>query len=319
MKCYITGATGCVGRNLVDILLKNNWEVIVLHRKSSDLSKLEKCNVKFVEVDLHNEQDVLNKISQADAMFHIAGNTSHWYKDKKVQFLDNAESTLNLASACIGRVKRFIYCSTGATIDYKDYSINDIKKIPNNYIASKRLAEIYLENLYHALDYVILQPIIVIGKYDYNSYSQIFTGIKEGKLTSAFPGRIAFCHAEDVAKAHLNAFYFGKKGEKYVLGGPYTTWLELFKKISKRLDVKPVDTTYNKTVLYLISLIMELYSFFSGKKPMLSLQLVSLLKDAQDVTMYDKRKSSTFLQYHSRSLDQMVDDCYNWLKSEGKI
>jgi nucleoside-diphosphate-sugar epimerase len=319
MKCYITGATGCVGRNLIDILLKQNWDITVLHRSTSDLSKLKDCNVKFLEVNFHNHNDLLHKIDHADAMFHIAGNTSHWPKDKKEQYLDNADTTLNLASACIGKVKKFIYTSTGATIEYKNYRIHDIKKISNNYIASKRLSEIYLENLYHALDYVILQPIIVVGKYDYNSYSQIFTAIKEGKFTKAFPGRIAFCHAEDVAQAHLNAYRFGRKGEKYVLGGTYTTWLNFFNKISKKLEVKPIETTYNRSVLYTVALVMELYSFFSGKKPMLTRQLVSLLKDAPDVTKDDQRKSNVFLWYKSKSLDQMIDDCYDWMKSEGKI
>ncbi len=78
MKAYLTGGTGCVGRNLLDELLKNNWEVIVLHRRSSDLSKLDGCDVEFREVDLHWGHSVVKAISEpADALFHTAGNVSY--------------------------------------------------------------------------------------------------------------------------------------------------------------------------------------------------------------------------------------------------
>lgn len=74
----ITGATGCVGRNIVDVLLEAGWDVTVLHRKTSNLKILDGCKVQFQEVDLYDLDSVLRATAKgADAIFHVAGNTSH--------------------------------------------------------------------------------------------------------------------------------------------------------------------------------------------------------------------------------------------------
>lgn len=320
---YVTGATGCVGRNLVKELLEKNWEVVVLHRKSSDLSRLNGCNVRFQETDLSNIKSVRDSIpNNVDAIFHVAGNTSHWAKEAKQQWVDNVLVTRNLVQIALEKkVKRFIFTSTGATIPYQGLDQRlAVKQIKNNYIRTKRLAELEVyEGIEKGLDAVILKPIIVIGAFDYNTYSQIFTDIKRNHLKIVPPGKIAFCHARDVALAHIQAFEKGKCCEHYVLGGEYTTWLDAFQKISSAVGATPPTKVTPKFILMILSYLLTISAFFTKKKPQITPDLVSLLGDAPDVTYYEKIKAKNDLGYQISTLDQMISDCHQWLTKEKLI
>ena len=209
-KAIVTGATGCIGRNLVDILEKDDWEITVLHRKSSDLSRLKGCKVKAVETNFYDQESAIQAIPEnANVIFHIAANLSHDPREKDQQWKDNVLATKNLAEAAIIKnVGRFIFTSTGATDTYFFKGEEDCAKIKDGYVQTKRLSELELYKcISKDLDFVILQPAIVIGKYDYNNYSQIFQLIKAGKLSRTFAGNFIFGDAEHIAQAHLNAFY----------------------------------------------------------------------------------------------------------------
>lgn len=317
---YVTGATGCLGRNLVKELLEKNWEVVVLHRKSSDLTRLNGCKVRFQEIDLCQLNSVRENIPfNVDAIFHVAGNTSHWAKEANQQWIDNVLVTRNLVQIALEKkVKRFIFTSTGATIPYQglDQRLASTQ-IKNNYIRTKRLAELEVyDGIENGLDAVILKPIIVIGAFDYNTYSQIFTDIKKDRLKIVPPGKIAFCHARDVALAHIQAFEKGKCCEHYVLGGEYTTWLAAFQKISTIVGVKPPTKVTPKFIILILSYLLTIGSFFTKKKPQITPELVNLLGDAPDVTYYEKRKAKKELGYQFSTLDQMIADCHLWLSKE---
>jgi nucleoside-diphosphate-sugar epimerase len=319
---YVTGGTGCVGRNLVDELLRAKWEVVVLHRRSSDLSRLKGCKVRFQEVDLHDSASTLNSLqADADAIFHVAANTSHWPTQREQQYKDNVVATRNLVQASLAKgAKRFIFTSTGATLPYQGADERLANEIDIGYVRTKRLSELEVykgagEGLYA----VILHPIIVIGAYDYHNYSRIFTQLKSGKMKAALPGRIAFCHAADVARAHVQAFERGRCLESYVLGGTYTTWLDAFQRIAKTVGAPPPTKILRLRSLKVTSYAMWIASMVTGKEPQLTPELVRLLRDAPDVSFCDKRKAKEELGYESRDLDTMVKDCYDWLVKEGRI
>jgi len=319
---YITGATGCVGRNLVDELLCAGWNVVVLHRRTSDLSRLKGCKVRFQEVDLHDPVSTLNSLkANTDAVFHVAANTSHWPAEREQQYKDNVIATRNLVQASLAKkVKKFIFTSTGATNGCQFTDERLANGIANGYIRTKRLSEIEVhKGVEQGLCAVTLHPIIVIGAYDYNNYSKFFSNLKSGRLKAALPGHIAFCHAADIARAHIQAFERGQCSERYVLGGTYTTWLDAFQRIAKAVGAPPPTTTLSLPILKVASYAMWIASMFTGKKPELTPELVGLLGDSPDVDFCDKKKAKEELGYESRDLSTMVKDCYDWLVKEGRI
>lgn len=315
----VTGATGCVGRNLVDELLKDRWHVIVLHRKTSDLSKLSGCDVEFREVDLCCADSTEKSIPQnVHAVFHVAGNVSHWRKHAKQQWRDNVLATRNLISASLQKqVGRFIFCSTGATSGFMKV---DPKKIKSGYIRTKRLAEIEVDKGADAgLDTVILKPIIVIGRYDYNNYSNFFKFLKDSKFKPSLPGSLMFCHAQDVARGHIQAFESGKRGETYFLFGEHHSWYDVFVKITDLLKVRHPFRPFPVWAYYITSYFMLWYSSISGKEPLLTPELIYLMCSTNEIMAKEDEKSKRDLNYKSASLDDALQDCYDWLIAENRL
>jgi dihydroflavonol-4-reductase len=317
--CYLTGATGCVGRNLAAELLNDGWDVIVLHRKSSDLSRLKECKVRFQEVDLFDPDSVRKSIApNADAIFHCAGNTSHWAKEEPQQWKDNVLTTRHLVQAAlVNKTKRFIFTSTGATNPYQNTDEETAKSISEGYIRTKRLAEIEIaKGMRQGLDAVFVKPGIVVGAYDYNSYSQILKMLKHGPMRIIFPGGAVFCHARSVARGHIQAFEKGRTGESYELGGPFASWLEFAQKACGYMGIPKPQAATPFSVLYPLSYVMVVLSNIFNFKPPLTPSLVGLMKVSVSADPAQTKKAATELGYSSSSLDVMIEDCYRWMVKE---
>lgn len=320
-RALITGATGCIGRNIIDVLEKDSWEIFVLHRKSSDLSRLKGCKITTIEADFHNRESIIDAIPEnLDAIFHVAANLSHESSYDEEQWKDNVLGTKHLAEAAIlKKVGRFIFTSTGATLPYNTKGEEVCAQIKSGYVRTKRLAELELYKFIQKdLDFVILHPIIVIGKYDYNNYSKIFQMIKTGKLKGIFDGNFTFCDAEQIAKAHLNAFYKAKKCEHYLLGGVYSNWVNLSNTAAHLMGVKKHIKPIPYPLLKFVSYFIHLWAKMTGKKASLTPQVAELVgRGEANYNMHLKTKSLKDLGYdcESQSIEKMVKSCLDWMQS----
>jgi nucleoside-diphosphate-sugar epimerase len=128
MRCFVTGASGFVGANLVNRLVRDGHEVLVMVRPSSDLWRMEdsKSKVKFVFADLSTISSVKEEICsfKPDVVFHLAwkGGNSRKFLNDDSQILDNLPGSLELVkiaheagSSC------FIYL--GSCVEYGRYQV----------------------------------------------------------------------------------------------------------------------------------------------------------------------------------------------------
>ena len=152
--------------------------------------------------------------------FHVAGNTNLWSRRNHIQTRDNVEGTKNMVAAALKRQsKRFIHTSSTAAYGHHQQRINEETQSnaiqsPINYHRTKYLAEMEVrKGIEKGLDAVMLNPANIIGPYDYNNWSQLFILIDRQKLPGVPPATQTFCHVREVVKAHITAFYRGKKGE----------------------------------------------------------------------------------------------------------
>lgn len=316
MKAYVTGSTGMVGRNVVDHLIADGWDVTVLHRKSSDLSRLDGVNVTFREVDLHSYASVDGAIEgMADCLFHCAANVSDVPSDHHEQYLDNVIGTENLAEAIHRKkaVRRLVHCSTAAVRRYEHLQNTEVARIRSGYIRTKLLAERAIERrVQRGLNAVILRPFIVIGKYDWNSYSQIFTRIQSGQMLFSFPGRLSFCHADAVAHAHLQAYRYGESGSVYHLGGEWTTWHDVFGRIAEIVGVRK-PKRLPAWCWYVVAHMNLFWSQARHERPTITPELIDLINEPKSVTDSELIRSQRELGYRPLALDRALADCWEWM------
>jgi dihydroflavonol-4-reductase len=322
---FVTGATGFVGLNLVEALLDRGWEVIALHRASSELGVLERFDrVQRVVGDVTDARSIkLVMPPRVDGVFHVAGNTSLWARTHAEQLKVNVRGTRNVARAALeAKAQRFVHTSSivayglhGGTITEETPTRGSAVAI--NYIRSKAMAEREVRKAMTAgLRAVIVNPANIIGPYDTSSWARLFRLVASGRLPAVPPGGGSFCHARAAAQAMVAAAEQGRVGHNYLLGGAQASYLGLVKAIADSLGIRRRVVAMHPAVLAGYARIEEWIAPMFGREPDVTRDAVSLLSQ----NLYcDSRKAQRELGYQPRPLQEMVDDCRNWMRESGLL
>jgi nucleoside-diphosphate-sugar epimerase len=166
IKVLITGATGFIGRHLVDKLVTSNeFEIYATARQVEGLNS----KVHWIKVDL-NIQDWTEKLPEIgfDLVIHLA--QSYEYRNfpegaKSISKI-NVSSTADLASWSVKqKVKRFIFTSTGNVYGSEDrlFVETDIPKPESFYGVSKLCGEMLLKPFSDYMEIIILRLFTVFG------------------------------------------------------------------------------------------------------------------------------------------------------------
>lgn len=172
-KALVTGGAGFIGSNLVDMLLSENWEVLVVDDLSTGLRENLNATARLEELSI--VEDRLRSVFAAwrpSHVFHLAAQANvrvsldEPLRDTEV----NAQGTLNVLEACRHcGVKKIIFSSTGGAIYGEPRQIpctEDHPRLPLSlYGANKLVAEHYIDVYRHSygLDYSIFRFANVYG------------------------------------------------------------------------------------------------------------------------------------------------------------
>jgi UDP-glucose 4-epimerase len=122
MNCFVTGAAGFIGSNLIDTLLDNGHTVVGYDNFSTGQDKfleiaLNKNIFKIIRGDLLELDHLTNAMQGCDFVFHLAANadvrfgTEHVDKDLK----QNTIGTFNVLEAMrSNNIKKIAFSSTGS-------------------------------------------------------------------------------------------------------------------------------------------------------------------------------------------------------------
>ena len=97
-KAIITGASGMIGSALINLLLKEDYEIIAIVRPNSKkIKNIPKSNkVEIVECDLSNLKSLFNRFSDCELFFHFGwAATMGNARDNTHLQLKNIEYTLD--------------------------------------------------------------------------------------------------------------------------------------------------------------------------------------------------------------------------------
>jgi 2-alkyl-3-oxoalkanoate reductase len=241
MKILVTGATGFIGRNLVDALVQQNHDIYVLVRPTSDRRPLEGKGVKFIEADLSDERslDALKNCS-IEVIYHCAGLVED--KDLHKLYKTNVAGTDNICRYALGqRVKRVIYLSSVATVSGNE-QVPLTEDLPysstNLYGLSKLEAEsLVLEYRRHGLPVVIMRPAMVYGEGEPHALDRIMRLLKCRLLPVVDGGthRMHMAYIRNVVSALLLALSDGRflQGTFFVADDEVLTQREVFSVLSR--------------------------------------------------------------------------------------
>jgi len=157
-KVFVTGATGFIGRHLVQLLSDEGYSVGILVRSSSSYANDGGIpNVTSFSGDIRNFEDLKNAFSsfKPDAVIHLVTYYAVMHRADEIGVMldTNVKGTINILEAAKeSRVQLFVNTSTCAVYEEKDRSIreDDPIKPQNLYALTKLQAEeacgFYAEN-----------------------------------------------------------------------------------------------------------------------------------------------------------------------------
>lgn len=174
MKAIVTGGAGFIGSHMVDLLIENNFEVVIIDNLVNgrvDNFSHHKGNVTFHNLDLCKTVNLIDYIQGADYVFHFAAladivpsinNPIQYHKA-------NVEGTLNLLEACkdLKGLKKFIYAASSSCYGIPEkYPTPETSAIKPEYpyAHTKRVGEEY------ALHWATVYNIPVISMRFFNVY-----------------------------------------------------------------------------------------------------------------------------------------------------
>ncbi len=241
----VTGATGFLGRHVLDALLAGGHPVRALVRQPSPV--LATLPVEQVLGDVEDPETLGPAFAGARALVHLAGMVSRSAARAPRMMRVHVDGTRHvLAAARAARVPRMILASSSGTTavstsadviatEASPHALELVKGWP--YYLSK----IYQERLALAeqgLEVVALLPSLLLGPGDTRgSSTEDVLRFLERRIPVVPDGGVNFVDVRDAAAAFVAAIERGRAGERYFLGGPNWTVAKLFGRLERLAKV----------------------------------------------------------------------------------
>ena len=229
-KILITGASGMVGKHLVDMCLDKGYYVRGIDIRLDDRYLEEKYwgdNFDFFQADLRDFDDCRNVVAGMDVVFQVAGvkgSPKRAAEQPNDYFTPMLQMNTNMAEAArLQGVDWYVYTSTVGVYQpaevFKEDDVWTTYPSENDKYAGwvKRLGELQLdcfETHYGLKNYSIVRPANIYGEYDeFGEESTVIASlVKKGyhdDLLSVWGDGTPirdFIHAEDVARGILMSY-----------------------------------------------------------------------------------------------------------------
>lgn len=249
MNVVIFGASGFVGRNIIEALRAENIQIT-----ASDIKKINIEGVDFIEADLLDYDEISKVIKGSDIVIHLAASPLPVSIEKpRLNARINIEGSLNIMDAAREHgVKKIIFSSASSLVGEVRYNPVDEEhpcrpKTP--YGAAKYCIEQYLR-IYHelyGLDYLVFRFFNIYGPWQYPE-SKALIPMVYNKLTTEGSFNVFgdgsqtrdFVYIGDVADFYLKAITNNVKNEVVNLGtGKGSTVVEIVKIAGDILGIEP--------------------------------------------------------------------------------
>ena len=288
MKILITGITGYLGNNLGLAAIQRGFEVHGLVRQLP--SKTDAIpGVNYFKGDITDYESITPAMKGCNIVFHAAGLTQLWNKDRTLFYKVNVNGTKNiLESALQHQVTKFVFTSSCAVLGQsyeRPISENDIRISPfeNDYEISKHCAEeLVKEYARLGMNAVIVAPPRIYGPGLDTKGNPINRIIKNiiNRGVALVPsnadaiGNYAFI--DDVVNGHFLAM-MGEAGEKYILGGENISYRKFFATIRDKSPRRLRIVTVPIPIIRFFSWVVYLSHYVFGKHTHVSPAIVNRL------------------------------------------
>ncbi len=229
MRVYITGATGFIGRHVVQRLLQAGFEVRCLVRDVAKAKFLKDLGAEIVRGDVTDRATILSSMQGCEAVVHLANVYSMWLlKGDEFERVNIGGTRGVVESACEVEIKKFVYVSTVAV-----YGVPKERPFTETSAPGKRMLSRYARSKAEGnriawqisgernLPLVVLYPGIVLGAGDDKASGQYIQDIifKRVPSTIFHSSKAVYVYVEDLAECIFQALVRPEAvGQRYLIG-----------------------------------------------------------------------------------------------------
>ena len=226
-RACVTGATGFLGRAIVEELVAAGRPVRALTRSAAAAQRLVDIGADPVRGDLRDRASLEAAFAGCEAVYHVAGVNDFCLPDPRAMFEVNVAGSraVVLAAAAAG-VTRLVYTSSAATLDVPSAgSDGRPRRFLSNYARSKYQAEeaVAKASAETGLPVICVNPASVQGPGRTSGTARLLIGFLNGKLPAAVDGPLNVIDIADCTRGHLLAEERGVPGERYLVCGASMT------------------------------------------------------------------------------------------------
>jgi len=334
MNCFVTGASGFIGANLVHELVAHGHRVKALVRADSDLRGLRGAEFERAEGDLSGRERLVAEMRGCDWCFHVAASYHLWLRDYGPMYAANVEGTRNVIEAaakagctrivytstvgCIGLPKRTGYGEVAPTDE--NTAVTEAQ-MSNHYKRSKWQAEqVALGLARQGVPVVIVNPTAPVGPRDGKPTptGQVIVDFLNRAMPAYLDTGLNWVHVRDVAAGHILAAEKGRAGERYILGHAEGNWTmaEAFAVLQKLTGVKAPAVRIPYWVALVAAYANEGVSGITGKPPRAPLAGVRMAKYKM---FFNPAKAIKELGLPQTPPRQALADAVQWFRENGYV
>lgn len=275
---FVTGATGFVGRAVVERLAEEGHRVTVLLLPEEDEASLAGCRV--VRGDITRPETLSGRIAGHHAVVHLAGAVGYGQTWETCIRL-NREGTRHVADEALRcGVRRFVHMSSvsvyGRVSGVPVREDTPFRKIGDPYGDTKIDAERLLEERARtrALEVTFIRPTVIYGPGDRLFLPKVIENLRSGRARVIGPGtnRVNLVHVRDAADFVCRVLGEPRtRGRAYNLTHPENPpWQAFLAEVAGLLGVPVPDRHVPYHAALLLGGLLEAASRVTGKPPRLT-------------------------------------------------
>ncbi len=239
MNCFVTGASGFIGANLVHELRARGHRVKALLRTGSDVRGLRGVDFEPVRGDVSDRAQLAAAMRGCDWCFHVAASYHLWLRDYGPMYAANVDGTRHvLEAARAAGCARIVYTSTVGCIGLPQVANGILQptdettpvsegQMRNHYKLSKWRAELVARDLAaQGAPVIIVNPSAPVGPRDVKPTptGHVIVDFLNRQMPAYLDTGLNWVHVRDVAIGHILAAEKGCVGERYILGNAMGNW-----------------------------------------------------------------------------------------------
>src|ERR1043166_4190748 len=227
MNCFVTGASGFIGANLVHELLARGHRGAALLRPGSDTRGLQGAAIEKISGDVSDRAALQSAMRGCDWCFHVAASYHLGLRDYQPMYAANVDGARNvLTVAAEAGCSRIVYTSTvgcvGLPREKKNSEIIPTDEsapvseaqMSNHYKRSKWWAEqVALELAGKGFPVVIVNPSAPVGPRDVKPTptGKVILDFLNRQMPAYLDTGLNWVHVRDVAIGHILAAEKGRE------------------------------------------------------------------------------------------------------------